>query len=182
LDPAFRAMPAGNNAGPTNNGLDLRGIQLNRTRTSNCLLAFAALQFLVCVGLLLPLPVWPLIAASWLFYYAGAVFAFFVATKVYDAGMATVLGLLGLIPYVGFIGIWLINDQAKSVLRQNGYRVTSKAVVVFLVIVISPIIFSAAVVVFELLAMNETAAILGGVLVAMAFSIFFLIRASREKG
>jgi hypothetical protein len=56
---------------------------------------------------------------SWIFNYAAAVFAFFLAVKVYDAGMGTVLGLLGLIPYVGPVGFLLISAQATSRMRQH---------------------------------------------------------------
>jgi hypothetical protein len=51
------------------------------------------------------------------------VFIFLLTTKIYGVGLAVVLGLLSLIPFVGLIVLLIVNGKATSILRSHGVRV-----------------------------------------------------------
>ena len=53
----------------------------------------------------------------------ASVFVFLLATKVYSTGVGIAMGILTLIPCLGFIALLIINAKATSTLNLNGVRV-----------------------------------------------------------
>jgi len=53
----------------------------------------------------------------------AAVFVFLLATQVYSVGLGILLGILTLVPFVGFIMLLIINGKATAVLKEHGYAV-----------------------------------------------------------
>jgi hypothetical protein len=133
----------------------LESIAAHQQRLRFCGLAFFTFQTIGFMALVMwrssdfqsDLAWWSLVSlssfgVSWLFNYAAAVFAFFLAVKVYDAGMGTVLGLLGLVPYVGPVGFLLISAQATSRLRQHRRHSRPRGLaVIFSAAVLTPTVF-----------------------------------------
>ena len=54
---------------------------------------------------------------------AVAAFIFFFTSKFYGTGIAIVMGVLALIPVLGFLILVVVNGKATKVLRDNGYKV-----------------------------------------------------------
>jgi hypothetical protein len=54
---------------------------------------------------------------------AGLVFTFLLATKVYGTGMGVLLGILAIIPLLGFFVLMAVDGKATKVLRANGHHV-----------------------------------------------------------
>jgi hypothetical protein len=55
--------------------------------------------------------------------FAGLVFVFLLATRVYGIILGLLLGILTFLPCVGLVVLLVVNGKATSVLRQNGFRV-----------------------------------------------------------
>ncbi len=99
----------------------LRGIAGNQRAIIFCIIGYFCLvvfQFLIpqqiriyLVAAVLPLAI------------TATVFVFLLATKVYNSGMGTLLGLLTLIPCVGLIVLVIISAKATSILKSHGIRV-----------------------------------------------------------
>ena len=53
----------------------------------------------------------------------GTVFVFLLSTKVHNVVAGILLGLLALIPCIGFIVLYYINGKATNALQANGIRV-----------------------------------------------------------
>lgn len=53
----------------------------------------------------------------------GAIFVFLLAIKVYGTGLGIVLGILSLIPFIGFVVLLIVNGGATGVLKRNGIKV-----------------------------------------------------------
>lgn len=144
LDAALRTMAAASNqsvtvnVGSNNSGnqhtpvafgrvaglpFDVREVAINQKRLMLCLV-FCLSLYLSAALLDTLIPDLAILfgIAALATGVAGSVFTFMLATKVYDAGLGIVLGILSLMPCVGLIALLVVNSQATQVLRQNGYK------------------------------------------------------------
>ncbi len=54
---------------------------------------------------------------------AGTVFTFMLTMKIYSTAMGVILGLLTLVPCIGFLVLLSVNSSATKLLRESGHHV-----------------------------------------------------------
>lgn len=101
---------------------DLRQIAIGQKGVMWCILGYL-------VSVVLQAVLSPGIAALGLLLFlaavvTGAVFVFKLAIATYRTGTGIVLGILALIPPIGFIVLLIVNGKATRILRRNGITVS----------------------------------------------------------
>lgn len=100
---------------------DLREIAIRQKAIMYCILGEFVLLF---AQFLVPAPFRPIMLL--LFFGASitaSVFVFMLAIAVYNTGVGIVLGILTLVPLVGFIVLLVVNGTATRILRSHGIKV-----------------------------------------------------------
>jgi glucose-6-phosphate-specific signal transduction histidine kinase len=103
------------------NQSDVRNVALCQKGILTCILVYI---ILVAIQFVLPenMRIFLLLVAVPVVITA-TVFVFLLATKVYGTGLGILLGILTLIPCIGFIVLLVVNGKATDMLKKQGIKV-----------------------------------------------------------
>jgi hypothetical protein len=100
---------------------DLRSVAKCQKGILVCILIYVVAVFM---GSALPADVRLLLSLGLIIVgLVSAVLVFMLAIKVYPTGLGIVLGVLSLVPFIGFIVLLVVNGKATAILKQNGIKV-----------------------------------------------------------